>query len=240
MRLRTFLLFFFGGTNKQLYLETKSMSMSRFKILFSASCLLILSSFVQTTSPFFEGEVVYANTYKSKDPKITDKRLAAMLGSVHNYFIKGGNYKTVTNGNFAMWQLYINADNKIYNKISPVDTVFWNDGAHYDDAVISAKTNKNVTTILGYACDELILTCQSGVQKYYYSPKLKIDAALYKKHAYANFYNYVSRANAIPLKMIIEDDGFVIESIATAVTPKKLDPKLFTLPLNTKTKKSEF
>jgi hypothetical protein len=212
--------------------------MLRFKILLFAVCLSALNVFSQSVTPVFEGEVVYSNTYKSKDPKISDKKLAAMLGSVHNYFIKGGNYKTVTNGQFAMWQLYINKDNKIYNKISPVDTVYWNDGLEYDDEALSAKVNKNVTTVLGYSCDELILTCRSGVQKYYYNSKLKVDANLFKKHLYGNFYNYISKTNAIPLKMIIEDSGFTIESIATNVTAKKLDNKLFMLPPGTITKKS--
>lgn len=214
--------------------------MFRLNILLPALLLLALNTFAQTKSPFFEGEIIYSNTFKSKDPQVTDKRLASMLGSVHNYYIKGGNYKTITNGKFALWQLYINADNKVYNKIAPVDTVFWNNAAEHDDEVLEAKVNKKVIKILGYDCDELILTCRSGVQKYYYSPKLGADAKLFKNHLYGNFYNYVSRANAVPLKMIIEDQNFTIESIATSVTEKKLDPKFFELPPNTRTKKSTY
>ncbi len=214
--------------------------MIRLKIFVIAFFVSLSGIFAQTAVAPFEGEVVYTNTYKSKNPKLEDKRLANMLGKVHNYFIKGGDYKTVTNGMFAQWQLYINKENRIYNKMASSDTVFWNNAAEHDDQVLSAKINKNVTTILGYVCDELILTCGSGVQKFYYSSKLKVDSKLFTKHQYGNYYNYVSRTNAIPLKTIIEDPEFTMESVATEIKPGKLDPKMFQLFPGTKTAKSAY
>ena len=161
-----------------------------------------------------------------------------MLGTTHNYFIQGGNYKTVTNGAFAQWQLYINKENRVYNKMISSDTVFWSNAAEHYDEVLSYKLTPNVTTILGYACDELVLNCRSGVHKYYFSSKLKVDTKLFSKHFFGNFYAYLSKANAVPLKSIIEDAGFTMESVATEVRPKKLDPIMFTLPPGAKTAKS--
>ncbi len=196
------------------------------------------NAFAQTANPTFEGEITYANVYKSKNPKLKEKQLAAMLGSVHNYYIKNGDYKTVTNGMFAQWQLYINKDNKLYNKMASSDTVFWNDAAIHDDEVVSSKVNKNVITILGYPCDELVLNCRSGVHKYYFNSKLRVDAKLFIKNKYGNYYNYISRTNAVPLKMIIEDAEFIIESVATKVEPKKFPAGFFLLPAHTKTARS--
>jgi len=201
-------------------------------------CVFIFVSRAQTATPAFEGEIVYANTYKSKNPKLIEKQLSIMLGKVHNYFIKDGNYKTVTNGVFAQWQLYIHADNKIYNKMVSSDTVFWNDGNTYDDEVLSAVINKNVITIMGYMCDELLLNCLSGMHKYYYNAQLRVDSELFVNHKYGNCYNYLSRINAVPLKMVIEDSQVIMESVATKVIPKKLDAAFFTLPPNTKTAQS--
>lgn len=208
--------------------------------IFAALLIGFSGVFAQTVAPAFEGEVVYSNSYISKNTKLNDKRLTNMLGKVHNYFIKGGDYKTITNGMFAQWQLYINKENKIYNKMASSDTVFWNNASEHDDEVLSAKVNKNVTTILGYPCDELILTCRSGVQKYYYNSKLRVDSKLYTKHQYGNYFNYISRTNAVPLKTIIEDTEFVMESVATEVKPKKLDPSTFQLSPGTKTAKSAY
>ncbi|PBQ34934.1 hypothetical protein CNR22_17145 [Sphingobacteriaceae bacterium] len=188
----------------------------------------------------FEGEVIYSNTFKSKNPKLKEKELSAMMGSIHNYYVKNGDYKTVTNGAFAQWQLYIQKDNKLYNKMVSSDTLFYNDGLDYDDEVLSTKLNKNVTTILGYPCDELILTCKSGVQKYYFNSKLKIDSRYFVNHKYGNYYNYISKTNAVPLKMIIEDYDFIMESVATKVEQKKLPVTVFQLPVNSKVAKFQY
>ena len=213
---------------------------AKLKIGIVGLCLCATSFFAQTVTPNFEGEIVYANTYKSKNPKLEGKRLGSMLGTIHYYYVKGGDYKTVTNGHFAQWQMYLSKDNKIYNKMASSDTVFWNNAAEHDDDVLSTKLNKNVITILGYPCDELVLTCRSGVHKYYFNSKLRLDSKLYVKHKYANYYSYLSKTNAVPLKMILEDVEFIMESVAKEIKPRKLDATLFIIPATTKTAKSVY
>lgn len=210
----------------------------KFKALLILFSIFSGSLLAQKIAPAFEGEIVYSNTYKSKNPKLKEQQLTAMLGSTHNYFVKDGNYKTVTNGIFAQWQLYNNKENRIYNKMASSDTVFWSNAAEHDDVVLSMKMTPNVVTILGYSCDELILNCRSGVQKYYFNSKLRVDSKLYSKHLYANYYTYVSKTNAIPLKSIIEDAEFTMESVAKEIKPKKLELSFFSLPVGTKTAKS--
>jgi hypothetical protein len=213
---------------------------TKFKAVLLAIVISAGLSRAQSPVASFEGEIVYANTYTSKNPKLKEQQLSRMLGSVHNYFIKDGDYKTVTNAMFAQWQLYINKDNKVYNKMASSDTLFWYDGEEYDDQLLNTRINKNAATILGYVCDELVLTCISGVQKYYFNAKLRVDSKLFTRHKFGNYYNYISRANAVPLKMIIEDHDFIIESVAKQIIPKKLDKSLFALPLNAKTAKSVY
>jgi len=218
--------------------------MNRILFIFKTSFVLLSFLFqsvsAQTASPTFEGEIVYSNTYKSKNPKLKDQQLASMLGPTHYYYIKDGNYKTLTNGMFAQWQLYRNKENRIYNKMTHTDTVFWLNAAEHDDAVLSIKFTPGVTVILGYKCDELILTCRSGVQKYYFNSTLKVNAKLFAQHAFANYSMYISRANAVPLKTIIEDVEFTMESVATEIKPKKLETSFFDLPPGTKITKSVY
>jgi hypothetical protein len=194
------------------------------------------ASFAQS----FEGMVKYQNTYKSKMPTLTDEQFSAMMGTSMEYLMKGSNYKTITNGNYILWQLYISKDNKIYNKIANSPAILWNDVTINTDEVLKAETNKNVVEILGYKCDELILTCKSGIQKYYYNPSLKLDAKLYENFKYQNWYEYVSRANAVPLKMTIDNAQFYLESVATDVQKKNIDASVFTLPPDAKLEKSPF
>jgi hypothetical protein len=180
----------------------------------------------------FEGKIIYENKYKSKLPNVTDEQLTAMMGGKQDYFVKSGSY--------FQWQIYVNKDNKLYNKLASSESIYWIDAASNPDAVIKADIKKAATEILGYTCDEITLTCKSGVQKYYYSSKLKADAKLFTNFKYQNFYEYISRTQALPLKMTIETPQFSLESVATEVKPMTLDAKLFTIPADAKLEKSPF
>ncbi|MES2646458.1 MAG: hypothetical protein V4717_06255 [Bacteroidota bacterium] len=206
--------------------------MKVFHILFAL--LFSLSSIGQ----IFEGKMTLTNYYQSKIPNVTNEQLTAMFGSIQEYYVKDGTYKSVVNGTFVQWQLYVNADNKLYNKYSNSDTVNWNDGAINLDKVLKSEINKNVVKILGYDCDELILTCMSGVQKYYYNAAFGIDPALYSKHLFGNWFSYVSLAKALPLKIIFENAQFLAEMVVTEITPMKLDETFFKLPANAITKQA--
>jgi hypothetical protein len=188
----------------------------------------------------FEGKITYHNTIKSKAPNVSDEQLSAMLGTTQEYYLKGGNYKSVTNGTAIMWQIYVNHDNKLYNKYAISETILWNDCSVNSDSVISIKLNKGVIEILGYKCDELILTCKSGVQKYYFNSKLGIDPKLYTDHKYSNWYDYLKQASAVPLKCMIDNGQMSYESIATEIKQMKLDDKEFQLPAGAQTAKSPF
>ncbi len=188
----------------------------------------------------FEGKITYQNSYKSKMANLTDQQFSSMMGTTQEYLIKEGNYKSLTNGTFMQWQLYINADNRLYNKMANSPTIFWNDGASNPDEVLKAEVNKNVINILGQQCDELILTCRSGTQKYYFSTKLKVDPKLYEKHKFGNWSEYIARTNSLPLKMIIDSPQFTLECLATEIKPLKLDDKEFQLPADSKIEKSPY
>jgi len=207
------------------------------KILFLLSLSLIsFALFAQS----FEGKIIYQNTFKSKTPNVSDEQFSSMLGSVQNYYMKGGDYKSESNGKFVLWQLYLNKDNKLYNKVANSEAILWNDGAINPDEVISSELHKGVIEILGYKCDELVLICKSGIQKYYFSSKLPVDSKLYSNHKFGNWYAYLSKANAIPLKMTIDNEQFTMESVATDVKVMKLDASLFILPANVQVVKSPY
>lgn len=200
--------------------------------------LLLMS--INALSQNYEGVITYANTYKSKNPQLTDQQWTSMLGSTQEYFIKEGDYKSITNGTFVQWQQYSNKDNKLYSKMSNSETAFWNDGNIQGDEVLKVELNKNVIEILGYKCDEVILTCKSGVQKFYFNSKLTVDTKLYINHKFGNWFDYLSKSNSLPLKSIIETAQFTMESTATEVKPMKLDSKIFELPAGIKTEKSPY
>jgi hypothetical protein len=205
-------------------------------ITFLFAILFASTSFGQT----FEGKIIYKNTYKSKIPNVTDAQFITMMGSTQEYFIKNGDYKSIANGALFQWQLYVNKDNKLYNKMSNSETLLWNDGNTNPDEVLKAEVNRGVTEVLGYKCDELILTCKSGIQKYYYNTKFSVDPKLFVNHKFGNWYTFLSKSNSLPLKSIIDNAQFTVESTATEVKEMKLDKAFFDLPANLKTMKSPY
>jgi hypothetical protein len=84
------------------------------------------------------------------------------------------------------------------------------------------KPRSRVADILGYKCDELVLTCKSGIQKFYYNPAIKVDGALFKDHKFGNWSEVLSRINAMPLKISMDSPQFSLESVALDVKKKKL------------------
>lgn len=205
-------------------------------IVFFLSLTISTLIFAQT----FEGKVIYKNSCKSKMPNVTDEQFTDMLGNTQEFYIKSGNYKSVTNGTLLQWQVYSYADNRVVTKMSNAETAFWNDGAVNTDEVQKVEVNKNVTEVLGYKCDELILTCKSGIQKYYYNAKFSVDPLDYKNHKYGNWYDVISRTKAFPLKFIIENAQFTMESVASEIKPMQLDNAIFKLPANINAVKSPY
>ena len=185
-----------------------------------------LSAFGQS----FEGEIIYQSTYKSKNPTITDDRLTSMMGSTEDYFIKGAAYKSKVNGTLLEWQLYIPAENKLYTKMTNKSAAISSDASINDDSVLSFVLNKEMTDILGYKCDELTLNSRSGTEKYYFSSKLSIDPKNFVNHKLGNWYDYVSIAKAVPLKIEVENPQFNVVYMATAIKPLKLDDSIFHMP----------
>src|SRR5260221_13567300 len=202
--------------------------------------IFLIATLFAVFSQSFEGKIIYHNSFKSKMSNVTDDQFTSMMGSIQEYYIKDGDYKSVANGNLIQWQIYVNKENKLYSKMSNSETLLWNDGAANDDEIIKTEINKRVIEILGYKCDELILTCKSCIQKYYFNTNLSVDAKLFEKHKYGNWFEFVSKSNSLPLKTIVDNAQFTLESIATEVTPMKLEKIFFELPANSKIMKSPY
>ena len=207
------------------------------QILFTLA--LVVSCFA-AEAQHFEGKIVYRNAYTSKTPGLSDAQLNTMMGDVQTWYLKGGDYLSEINGTQMSWQLYRNNDNKLYSKVAGSDRLLWNAASSNPDSVLSTTLRKGATEILGYTCDELTLVCRSGIQKYYFSPRLPVQQDLYKGHRYGNWYAYLSKAGAVPLKIVIETPQFSMESVATGVHPLKLSNAFFSLPAGAQTMKSPY
>jgi hypothetical protein len=202
--------------------------------------ILIMGSFSENWAQYFEGKITYSTQYKSKIPNVSDTQLTTMMGAQQEYYFKNGNYVSLTNGAAVLGQYYILKDNKLYTKMANIEAYLWNDATENADVVLSAVVNKNVAKILDFDCDELILTCQSGVQKYYFSEKIAVNAEWFTQHKFGNWAEFISRSKALPLKMVVDSPQFTLESTATSVQKQVLESSFFSLPPGAQTMKNPY
>lgn len=198
-------------------------------------CLLFFCTTLLAQS--FEGEIDYSNSYKSKIPGLADERMTVLLGTKQEYFISGGNYKSIVNGQAYVMQLYDYKTNRLYNKTPKSDTLYWLDASVNTDSVFSYEIKKNAVTILGYQCDEMILYTKAGTTTFYFTAKLALESEKYKNHNYGNWSFFATRSNSLPLKILIESDQFIMESTAIEVKPLKLNKEYFAIDSKTPIKR---
>lgn len=191
---------------------------------------LLLLSPVMVFSQAFEGTMIFANSYKSKSPQIKDEQLNSMMGTTQDYFIKGGNYKSVCNGTFVKSQLYRSAENISYSLNAKSNLFNSEDYSKNKDVATKYEIKKNVETVLGIPCDLLIVYTPKTKAYYYYNKKYGVDSELYNKHQFGNWYAILSKTKAVPLKVIYESEYFVMTSIVEKITPEVLDDKVFAKP----------
>ena len=151
----------------------------------------------------FEGIVEYRNSVLDENGE-AQSTLEKKVGSKRMYYIKGGNYKSVSNGALFKYQIYLFDENKIYTKKIGTDKYDIVDAADNEFPVLDYSISFNQETILGFKCDLITILTENGVYKYYYSRAHKINPDNYIKHNNGNWRFYVSRTSALPLKMVFE------------------------------------
>lgn len=198
----------------------------------------ILFTITSALGQHFEGKITYSNTYTSKNSEVSDAQLTTLMGNQQEYWIKDGHYKSVANGKLFQWQIYLNKENRLYTKMANSEAALWNDAEIQGDKVLKVEVRRKAIEILGYLCDEVTLTCQSGIQKYYFNSKLGVNAKLFTNHKYGNWHDFIQVSNALPLKTIVENQQFTLVSIATQITPTALSLSFFSLPPGIPTQKA--
>ena len=181
----------------------------------------------------FEGKITYRVRYHSRIPNVTSDQLSEMMGTEQDFFYKAGNYKSVVNGTTMEYMLYIADSSKMYMKMVNMDLLMRTDATKETDQILHTQLNKNADTILGFVCDELIMKAKNSTHKYYFNADFKINPTESANHKASNWSAYLSAAKALPLKMIIETEQFIAESVAVQYKKEplpagmiKIDPSL--------------
>lgn len=178
-------------------------------------------------SQSFEGMLVYSVNYDSKSTDVTSDQLNSLMGTKQWYAIKGGNYKSVFNGNFIKLQIYRNDENRNYSLTAKSDILYYEDYSENKDKALSYEIKKNQDTIMGIPCDLIIIKAEKSKTLVYFNSEYKINPELFKNHNYGNWHYIVSKTKALPLKTVTETEQFIMTSIATEVKPMQLNDNVF-------------
>lgn len=161
---------------------------------------------------------------------MNEKALYERMGDKHEFLIKGGNYKAITNGKVVQWQLFSNKEKKFYTKNKDSETISWLDATVQREPILKTETKKNAITLLGYSCDEIVITTTSEVYKFYFNAKFAAKPEEFANHKFCYWSDYMQKAKAIPLKFVIESRGIIMTNVAVEIKAMPLKTSEFNLP----------
>ena len=175
----------------------------------------------------FEGKIVFENSYKSKIENTPSEYLTQLFGNNHIVEIKNENYKLSGNGKLLQYQLFLALENKLYTKLAAGETLGIKDLKKTEEKVKNVEVNRNSTEILTKICDEFIVFCKNSTQRYFIESSLNISPELFKTKNFNYQLAFLVKNKIIPLKMIIEDNMGICESVAVEFKEEKIDENTF-------------
>lgn len=194
------------------------------------SGLLFIQIYI-CTGQYFEGKIIYKNTFISKIDGVSAKDLANSIGDSVVFYYKADKYKSKFNGSLIEYQLYSPMETRIYTKMSISDTLYWNDASQNDEPVIELEFMDNEVTILGEICEILFIRSANTKYTYYYPRNsLFVNDVGFKNHAYSNWTLFIATSKALPLKTMVEFKEYTRITEALQIVPMKIDDSFFNIP----------
>jgi hypothetical protein len=181
----------------------------------------------------FTGLITYEQNFKSKEPQeVSDEMLKMYMGQTHEYFIKGGNYLTKTNGLGFNRQLYLLDSLKMFMYNSNSDTVFQHSIQKDTSEFISYEFFDTDKEILGFKVKGLKFTTSQAVTTYYYSEQLRLDWEKFSQHKFSHWNKATELMKSVPLGYLIDNKVMTIEGIAIDMKEMEQMSDFFKLPEN--------
>ena len=177
----------------------------------------------------FEGKIVYDMIMKDNTGEVGDDMMSSFMGNELTYYLKGNQYKTVTNGLFKITQVYTGGDT-LYNIIQGTDMLFWIDVTKNPYELIEYNFKKNAKKINGKKCNLITIKTSKDYTEYYYDSDLKLSYENFKNHKYGFWNLYLEKTGSIANKTINEDSEIYLELTIKEIIEEELSNALFEIP----------
>jgi len=192
--------------------------------------LILFCVSIQLVGQDFIGEIKYKMSYEVKDQTlITVKQLESELGTKTTTYFYPGLYREISNASFMGLFLYRSPDTILYFKHHQRDDTLRTIPINIKpDQNLNYHIVENSDTILGYACDELIVETENGTTaSYFYSNDLAMDPKYYENFTDRHKYEKIQIMKSVYLKYRSTSALFTVESEAIKIKQKKLSKRDF-------------
>jgi periplasmic protein TonB len=182
-------------------------------------------------NPYFEGNLYYSVTVKSKLPSRSDEEMASLLATSNHLtvLVKNGNYKQ-SFGNADIY--YILKDKRIYLKFRKLDTLYYRDYSDDNSVLTSVVKSDSIFDVYRYRCKEITIITNLYTSRYYYSDSLRVNPDFDRDDAIGGYNRFSKETNgALYLWAKFEYPEAVITDSCSLVERKPISDQAFDLPL---------
>lgn len=167
--------------------------------------ILILLIGIKCNSQNFEGIITYKVEIENPNPNIVSDSVffsRAERTFIQKYYFKENKYKSVTaiNGEKEI-ELYDPIKQRLYTYDQDEDIASWTDTTKRLDEIVEIKKSERTFELLGLNCKALGFSLKNGIMFFAYSDDIALSAELFEGHKYDYWWDFLSRTNAIPLKI---------------------------------------
>ncbi len=186
---------------------------------------------VGQTQKYFEGKILYKFSFKADKIPNPDKLLSPLFGNGSTMYFKEGNYRHEYEGGLLEFDLYLKADNKLYQKKRNNDTIFWNDCSITGDKIQNFLFSSKTDTVLGIICDRLLIQYKDNSETHYYNAdSIRTNPDWFENFKLNEEYLIDRKEKSIYLKSEHLFNYFTFIESATKISAEVIDISKFKLP----------
>ena len=195
--------------------------------------IISLSGLVAKGQHYFEGKIRYKFDFASPLIKEPGTMLEPLMGRGSTLYFKEGNYRHEYEGGILEFDMYIQKENKFYQKKRNNDTVYWKDCSVADNRILDSSFLAKTDTVLGIVCDRFEIKYKEGSEVHYFnSDSVHINPKWFKNYKLNDEYLIDLREQSIYLKSEQNFEYFKIIETATQINRQTISFDKFRISEN--------